>query len=30
MMFIAGFFMGAATVICALVIAACAIWKQIA
>lgn len=30
MIFIAGFFMGAATVIGGFVIAACAIWKQIA
>lgn len=30
MIFIAGFFMGAATVIGGIVIAACAIWKQIA
>ncbi|KMS58682.1 hypothetical protein V473_02525 [Sphingobium cupriresistens LL01] len=30
MIFIAGFVMGAATVIGVLVIAACAIWKQIA
>jgi hypothetical protein len=30
MMFVAGFVMGAATVIGVLVIAACAIWKQIA
>ncbi len=29
MMFVAGFFMGASTVIGALVIAACAIWKRV-
>ncbi len=30
MMFVAGFFMGASTVIGILVIAACAIWKEMA
>lgn len=30
MMFIAGFFIGTATVIGGIVIAACAIWKQVA